>query len=93
MESIENYELPVESETLTDMDQLNEYIMTKLRLEEGINTNEIIGKWGEDQLSRITTLVERFIQDEKIEKTQDGWRLTKHGKFFADGIASALFQV
>jgi len=93
MESIENHLRPFESETLTDIDQLNEYIMTKLRLEEGININVIINKWGDDQLSRITTLIERFIQDQKVERTQDGWRLTKHGKFFADGIASALFQV
>lgn len=93
MQSIENHERPFESEILTDIDQLNEYIMTKLRLEEGININVIINKWGDDQLSRITTLIERFIQDQKVERTQDGWRLTKHGKFFADGIASALFQV
>ena len=93
MQSIENHERPFESEILTDIDQLNEYIMTKLRLEEGININVIINKWGDDQLSRITTLIERFIQDQKVEKIRDVWRLTKHGKFFADGIASALFQV
>ena len=93
MQSIETHERPFESEILTNIDQLNEYIMTKLRLEEGINTHVIMNKWGNAQLSRITTLIERFIEDHQVEKTQDGWRLTKHGKIFADGIASALFQV
>jgi oxygen-independent coproporphyrinogen-3 oxidase len=93
MQSIEQQSRPFESEILTEIDQLNEYIMTKLRLEEGINTKFIIKKWGDDHLSRITKLIEKFIQEEKVEITQEGWRLTKHGKFFADGIASALFQV
>ena len=92
MQSIENNIRPFEFELLTDIDQLNEYIMTKLRLEGGMRKNEIIERWGADQLSRITKLIDRFIQDGKIINTQDGWKLTKVGKFFADGIASALFQ-
>jgi len=93
MQSIEKHARPFESEILSDIDQLNEYIMTKLRLEEGINSNSIMMKWGDDQLTRITKLMNRFIQEDKVEKIQEGWKLTKHGKFFADGIASALFQV
>ncbi len=93
MQSIEKHARPFESEILSDIDQLNEYIMTKLRLEEGINSNIIMMKWGDDQLTRITKLMNRFIQEDKVEKIQEGWKLTKHGKFFADGIASALFQV
>ena len=93
MQSIENHARPFEAEILTQKDQLNEYIMTKLRLDEGINANEIINTWGDEQLSCIRNLIEKFIQEEKVEKTQVGWRLTKDGKFFADGIASALFQI
>ena len=93
VQSIENQIRPFEAEILTQKDQLNEYIMTKLRLDEGMNENDIINTWGDDQLSRITNLINKFIQEEKVEKTQEGWRLTKDGKFFADGIASALFQV
>ena len=89
----ENHIRPFEAEILTQKDQLNEYIMTKLRLDEGMNENDIRNTWGNDQLSRITNLINKFIQEEKVEKTQEGWRLTKDGKFFADGIASALFQV
>lgn len=93
MQSIENHIRPFESETLTEIDRLNEYIMTKLRLEEGIIVREIIKHWGNDQSSRISAIIERFILDGKVEKTHEGWRLTNNGKFFADGIAAALFQV
>ena len=48
VQSIENQIRPFEAEILTQKDQLNEYIMTKLRLDEGMNENDIINTWGDE---------------------------------------------
>ena len=93
MQSIENHERPFEFETLSEIDQLNEYIMTKLRLEEGMYKQEIESRWGNQLMSTISMHLERHIQNGKVEKTESGWKLTNSGKFFADGIAADLFQV
>lgn len=93
MQSIEKYERPFESETLSEIDLLNEYIMTKLRLEDGMHEQEMESRWGNQLVSTISMRLERHIQNGKVEKTELGWKLTNSGKFFADGIAADLFQV
>ena len=93
MQAIENNQRPAEQELLTEIDALNEYIMTKLRLETGIIAEELKMNWGIDQLSRIEKTINRYVDDQKVERTYSGWRLTDKGKFFADGIAADLFLV
>ena len=93
MQSIEKHERPFESETLSEIDQLNEYIMTNLRLEEGMHEQEMESRWGHQLVSTISIRIERHMQNGKVEKTESGWKLTNSGKFFADGIAADLFQV
>jgi oxygen-independent coproporphyrinogen-3 oxidase len=80
-------------ERLTEMDLLNEYIMTHLRLDVGISAEAIKGRWGTDQVQRIESKMVGYEQLEKVVKTTEGWKLTDNGKFFADGIAADLFWV
>jgi len=91
--SIENNKRNFESEQLTEMDLFNEYIMTNLRLDEGISTEVIKDKWGIDQVQTIESKLIRFEQSQTVIKTPRGWKLTDKGKFFADGIAADLFRV
>lgn len=93
MHSIENNLRPFEFEILSKTDQLNEYIMTKLRLSEGMAEDEIITNWGADAVSVIAQRIDPFLLDGKVEKTERGWKLTHKGTLFADGIAAALFEV
>jgi oxygen-independent coproporphyrinogen-3 oxidase len=67
--------------------------MTKLRLDTGIIAEELKMNWGIGQLSRIEKTISRHVDDQKVERTNSGWRLTDKGKFFADGIAADLFLV
>lgn len=93
MQAIEKYHLPNEKETLSEKDQLNEYIMTNLRLSKGITAQHIKNYWGNEQLLRIEKEISKYLKEHKVEKTDEGWKLTDEGKFFADGIASDLFLV
>jgi oxygen-independent coproporphyrinogen-3 oxidase len=93
MQSIENNLLPSEKEIVSERDRLNEYIMTNLRLSSGIHAKHILEHWGSDELLRIEHTLRTHLEQGKVEIIENGWRLTDLGKFFADGIASALFKI
>jgi oxygen-independent coproporphyrinogen-3 oxidase len=90
-QSIEAGILPHEEETLREIDQLNEYIMTSLRSIKGMQKETIKTRWGNDKLQIISTAIEQFIRSGKIMSTENAWVLSGEGRFFADGIASSLF--
>ena len=91
IQSIEAGILPFEEETLREIDQLNEYIMTSLRSINGIQKEIIKTRWGMDKLQVISIEIEKFIAAGKITSTEKTWSLSGEGRFFADGIASSLF--
>ena len=91
IQSIEAGILPSEEETLREIDQLNEYIMTSLRSIKGMQKKLIKTRWGMDKLQIISTEIEQFIVSGKIIATENAWVLSGEGRFFADGIASSLF--
>lgn len=91
--SIEKNERSFESEQLSENDMFNEYIMTHLRLDEGVSSNWIKENLGNDQLEKIESKLLRHIESGNVINTPEGWKLTDQGKFLADGIAADLFQV
>ena len=91
IQSIEAGILPFEEETLREIDQLNEYIMTSLRSIKGMQKEIIKTRWGMDKLQSISKEIEKFIAAGKITSTENTWSLSAEGRFFADGIASSLF--
>lgn len=91
IQSIEAGILPFEEETLREIDQLNEYIMTSLRSIHGLQKEIIKTRWGMDKWQIISTAIKKFINAGKIIETEEAWILTREGRFFADGIAASLF--
>jgi oxygen-independent coproporphyrinogen III oxidase len=85
-------DLPIyEEEVLTDVQRVNEYIMTALRTIEGINLDKIRSQLGEDSVNRILRSAQKAIHGKLISKEADILTLTEEGKFLADGIAADLF--
>ena len=91
--SIQAARLPAEQEELSATNLLNEYIMTGLRSSKGISRAYILDQWGERLLEIIEMEMAPSLQTGKLITTDDGWKLSEEGKFFADGIASSLFIV
>lgn len=90
---ISNNELPHEMEELTLIDQFNEYIMTGLRLTEGISIEKALSIFPEAKKELLTTI-------EKMEKdglliclTTDNYQLTRSGKHLADYISAELMMI
>jgi oxygen-independent coproporphyrinogen-3 oxidase len=90
---LSNNIIPFEKEDLTEMQQINEYIMTSLRTMEGINLGFLGEKWGIDIANQIKTSSYKYGSRGMVTFEDDHIILTREGKLFADGIASDLFIV
>lgn len=93
IKSVENNIVPFEEEILDEVDHLNEYIMTSLRRKNGIEKSVIIKRWGSTCLNQIDNEISPFVNSGKVENSQTHYLLKDEGKFFADGIAAALFAL
>lgn len=93
-QDVEQYVESVEygSETITDTDALNEYIMVSLRRVEGIDLQYIAERWGAEEAKRVADSTVKFIEC--------GW-LVREGKYVAvpaekflisDSVIGELFE-
>jgi oxygen-independent coproporphyrinogen III oxidase len=89
--SIKQNVIPFEKEELTPVQQLNEYIMTSLRLMKGCDTNLVEEKFGLAKKQTLLREAERFLHLQWMKKENEHLILTKEGKLFADKIAGELF--
>ncbi len=98
IKSIQQGELPRESETLTKKDRFNEYVMTGLRTIWGVSFNDVENHFGQSFKNQLYKNAQYFITQklliimEKGEKSEV-LKATEKGKFLIDGIASDLFMI
>ncbi len=83
--------IPFEDETLTQVQQLNEYIMTSLRTIEGLNLDHIENSFGRHTSIILYEAAGKFIKTGRLSFNEKFLQLTREGKLFADGIAADLF--
>ena len=88
---ISQHQLPEEIEILTNESKYNEYILTKLRTQWGINLEFVKAQYGVEKHLALMKAVSNSIAPEWIVLNENQLRLTDHGKLFADHIASSLF--
>ena len=91
LKSIAENKLPSETETLTQIDRYNEYVMTGLRTIWGISLDRIEKEFGKTYLDYLNQQAAKYIEDHLLFVDENILRTTKSGKFLSDGIASDLF--
>ena len=91
LKSIETATVPFEIEILSEGQQLNEFIMTRLRTIEGIPLKQVTACWGEEKTMAIIRTSQKHIQRGYVVLANDLLKLTAAGQFMADGIAADLF--
>ncbi len=91
LKSIAENQLPSETETLTQADRYNEYVMTGLRTVWGISLDRIEREFGKIYLDYLNQQAAKYIEDHLLFVDDNILRTTKSGKFLSDGIASDLF--
>jgi oxygen-independent coproporphyrinogen-3 oxidase len=91
IQSLKQGIISFEREELTATQQLNEYIMTGLRLMEGCDLNYISQQFGKEKAAELSSNAEAPIGKGLMIAQDNHLILTKEGKLFADSIASDLF--
>jgi oxygen-independent coproporphyrinogen-3 oxidase len=91
LKSIADNQLPTETETLSQTDRYNEYVMTGLRTIWGISLSRIETEFGKPYLDYLNQQSAKYIEDHLLFVDENILRTTKSGKFLSDGIASDLF--
>ncbi|KAA9039324.1 radical SAM family heme chaperone HemW [Ginsengibacter hankyongi] len=91
IKSIKNNIIPFEEEKLTNVERLNEYIMTSLRTIEGLDLKTIEHNFSAEERKRIENAVIDYINKKMIIYKNECLILSNEGKLFADRIASQLF--
>jgi oxygen-independent coproporphyrinogen-3 oxidase len=91
IQSLERNELPVETELLTPHQQANEYIMTSLRTIEGLDLVFLKNRFGVEVLQNVEVTAGKYVRNGKMSRQEPFLKLTREGKFLADGIAADLF--
>ncbi len=91
IQSIKNNVIPFEEEKLTNVERLNEYIMTSLRTIEGLDLKLIETNFSIKEKKRIEDAVVDYINKKMMIYSNEKLILTDEGKLFADGIAADLF--
>lgn len=76
-------------EHLNDIDQFNEYILTRLRTKWGVKLGEI-ASFQSVNLFKINQLLDSFHENGFITKIEDTYKLTTKGKLLADEITLQL---
>lgn len=92
IDALESGQLPrIEYEDLSAADQLNEYLMTRLRLSEGLVWAELQAAFGIDFAAERAHELRELAAQGWLVSDAHGARLTLAGRQRADGIAASLF--
>ena len=89
--AIQSGRLVVEWEDLSTRDRYNEYIMTRLRTQWGVDLRVVREDFGLLYADYLEEQVLSFIEDRLLYWDGDRLLATRSGKYLVDGIASDLF--
>ncbi len=83
-------EIPAENEFLSLQDRINEYIMTSLRTQRGMQS-AVLSSISPDYAEEVHQAIQLFVTQGWVINRDQSFILTRDGKLFADHIASQLF--
>ncbi|SFG63890.1 radical SAM family heme chaperone HemW [Pedobacter insulae] len=83
--------LPETIEELSITNQFNEYIMTALRTQWGVDLTKISTEFGQKYTAQTLSQAAEFIENGKLIRLDNKIILSETGKLFADGLAVELF--
>lgn len=90
--AISNDILPSEKESLSTTDQYNEWVMTGLRLLDGLAKKDL-AQWPEQMQVYFYQEIQPKLATGALVETNTHFRLASDQRFFADGHASDLFYL
>lgn len=93
IKTLEKGELPITSEHLCKNDRYNEYVMTRLRTQSGIDLDEIQSVFGQSYLDYLMRQAQPHLEEFNLVIKEKSLSITPKAKFLSDGIAADLFKI
>ena len=91
IKALDQGELPFEKERLSERDKFNEYVMTSLRTQWGVDLDYVKKRFNVRQYENLSQAIKRFVHNKEVLLDDGKIVLTVKGKLMADYIASELF--
>jgi oxygen-independent coproporphyrinogen-3 oxidase len=91
LKCLKENQLAIEEENLSRLDQINEYVLTRIRTKWGISLNELSRKWGAD-FAIHQSFFDKLVDENRAVLKDDVLCLTSRGFCLADEIALQLFS-
>jgi len=91
LSALQRNEIPFEIEKLTSENRYNEYLMTSLRTQWGVDLKTVETAYGTEQKSNLLASADEYLDKNWLALTENKLVLTQAGKLYADLIASELF--
>ncbi len=91
IDEISQGNIPCQKEVLSVDQQYNEYVMTALRTQWGIEKSFINTEFGQMYYQNMIQSAQKHIFNQTLKETDTHLVITQSGKFLADGIAADLF--
>ena len=82
-----------EQEELSEVDRLNEYVMTGLRCVEGIDLGYVCERFGKEHSERIAKCVEPWVKSGDVIVTERGIAIDAERFLISDAVIESLFEV
>lgn len=93
IKAIENNLLPSTQELLTENEAYNEFIMTGLRTQWGVDLILLEKLFGSNRKDYCIKEIKKYIESGQVILAGNHLLLSKEGKFLADGIAASTFII
>ena len=91
IKAIEQNKLPIRKETLSSVDQYNEFVMTRLRTAKGIEMRQLLDRFDQKTCDNLLKMADRHMKLGHLVLKNGCLKVTSEGKFLTDGLASDLF--
>jgi len=92
MESIQEGEVPCKREVLTEQDHFNEYLITRLRTQWGVDLDYIAERFGKKYRSYLLEVSQPYVKDQYAKRNGSVLILTDKGKFVSDSVFRDLMK-
>mgnify|MGYP006299249167 CR=1 FL=1 len=79
-------QIPFKREKLTTQEHFNEYLITRLRTQWGVDLSEINRKFGSHYKDYLLKAIQFFLKNKYINRSGNILSLTREGKFISDAI-------
>lgn len=93
IKALQNAKIPYEQEELTLTDVYNEYVMTRLRLRDGVDKRYIENHFSAEIRKHWHKETKRLEQNDKLKQNGNYMYIPEKKMFMSDGIAEQLFYV